>query len=323
MTRWRWSALLTSLTLFFASPVFFASPAAAKDNAEAARFVFTGPCAELNTEVWRSEACDAFMAAHPHPVFEPAVGYDPKRDNKAHSRAIYLPDEAPPFPLAWMKRNWYFMDGPGVKPAKDDWTNKRFVERYNMFYLYQAVEIDNIVWYLIGPGQWMKDEFLAVLHIPTRPEKVLGRWVMIDESQQILVAMQDDTPVWATLIASGDWFTWTSLGLFQVYARAEALQLSGPPGVEPPKYDFRSNWLLFFDDQQAIHSVNDHNLFGYPASYGCINMVPGDAKWLWDFLNVNGDEWDADLKSFLVDVPEKAPYVYIYRSPRFPESIAW
>jgi hypothetical protein len=297
MMRWSWAALLAGLTFFCGISL------SAQDEIEGPRFAFTGPCAELNTEVWRSDACDAFMAEHPHPVFEPAVGYDPKRDN--------------------MKRNWYFMDGPGVKPLKDDWTSKRLVERYNMFYLYQAVEVDGALWYLIGPGQWMKDEFLAVLHIPERPENVEGRWVLVDESQQILVAMENDTPVWATLIASGDWFTWTSLGLFQVYGRAESLRLEGPPGVEPPKYNFRSKWLLFYDDQQAIHSVNDHNLFGYPASYGCINMVPGDAEWLWNFLNVNGDEWDADLMSFLVDVPEKAPYIYIYRSPDYPEPIEW
>ena len=92
MMRWSWAALLAGLTFFCGISV------SAQDEIEGPRFAFTGPCAELNTEVWRSDACDAFMAAHPHPVFEPAVGYDPKRDNKAVSRAIYLPEEAPDFP---------------------------------------------------------------------------------------------------------------------------------------------------------------------------------------------------------------------------------
>src|SRR5690349_8405498 len=71
-------------------------------------FTFTGPCALLNAEVWRSDACDAFMEANPAPVFENAIEYVEQRDGQAISRAIFLPEKALPFPIAWMKRNWYY-----------------------------------------------------------------------------------------------------------------------------------------------------------------------------------------------------------------------
>jgi hypothetical protein len=285
-------------------------------------FTFTGACAELNAQVWRSDACDAEIAANPVPVFEQPIEYTPRRDGEAHSRAILFPDEPLQYPIAWMKRNWYYADGPNVLPTTQGEWNKRFVDRYNMFYIYQVVEVDGALWYLVDVGKWIKDEYLSVLHVPPPPEGVSGQWIIIDLAQQVLIAMEDERPVWATLVSTGYWLD-TTAGLFQIYARTQSMQMKGPPGANPPKYNFRTNWVMFFDEHQAVHSANFHNWFGLKRSHGCVNMVPGDAEWLWTWAERNIDEWHPSRTTFRVDFPEKAPHVLVYNSARLPETYDW
>lgn len=276
---------------------------------------FTGPCALLTRETPRSDACDAEIAANPLPELEQPITYEPSRDGQAHSRAVFLPETSLPYPIGWQKRNWYFMDGPGILPEPDDWTNKRLVDHYEMFYIYNAVFEDNAWWYLIDAGKWMKEDYVSVLQIPQRPEEVSGRWVSIDLQQQVLLVQEDDQPVLATLISSGYWLD-TTEGLFQIYARTLSMRMIGPPGVKPPVYDFVTKWAMFFNEHQAVHSASFHNHFGLKRSHGCVNMVPGDIEWLWNYLGENSDEWDPIADSFRVDNPEKAPWVLVFNSDR-------
>lgn len=286
-------------------------------------FVFTGPCAELDQETPQSDACDAYMAANPVPEFIQPIEYDEARDGQAISRAIMLPDEPMPLPVAWMKRNWYFMDGPGILPAADDWGLDRLVERYNMFYIYNAIEADGAWWFLIGPGKWMKEDYLSVLQLPEVPRGVSGQWMTIDLQQQTLIVFKDERPVFATLVSTGYWLD-TTEGLFQIYGRTLSMRMTGPPGANPPVYDFRTRWAMFFNVHQAVHSANFHNQFGLQRTHGCINMVPGDVEWLWHFFDQTSEAWDpSGGTSFRVDFPEKSPFVMVYQGPRYPSETQW
>jgi hypothetical protein len=284
----------------------------------------TGACSRLTAEVSRTPECDAEIAANPLPELAVAVEYDATRDGKGHPRSIYLPDEPLPFPIAWQKRAWYFSDAPGVLPADNDWTDARLVSKYSMYHAYAAVKVANVLWYLIGPGQWMSQEFVSVLQIPQRPEGVSGPWVAIDVTQQTLVAFQDDTPVYATLVSTGYWIL-TRLGLFQVYARTLSMTMTGPPGANPPEYVLPyTPWVMFFDQNDALHGASYHNYFGMKRSHGCVNLAPGDAEWVWNFFAQTADEWHPSGEgTFFVDHPEKAPWVYVYESPEIPELPTW
>ena len=284
---------------------------------------FTGPCSLLSTEIPRSDDCDREIGASPFPELEVAVEYDESRDSQAHPRSVYLPEERLPYPIAWQKRPWYFSDAPGILPADDDWTNERLIGKYSMYYIYNAVEVDNAVWYLIDSGQWMKDEFVSVLQIPERSEDVEGPWVVVDLEQQVLVALVNDTPVYATLISAGYWLD-TLEGLFQVYARTRSMTMQGPPGANPPAYRFNTQWVMFFNEHEALHSADFHNYFGINRTHGCINLAPGDAEWVWNFFEQTVDDWDpTGTNSFFVDNPEAAPWVYIYRSDPMVQVPQW
>jgi hypothetical protein len=221
-----------------------------------------------------------------------------------------------------MKRNWYYAETPGIMPNdQKDW-KKLFVDRYNVFFIYNVVEIDGALWYLVDAGKWIKDEYLSILHVPTVPEGVTGRWMVIDLAQQVLIAMEDEKPVLATLVSTGYWLD-TTEGLFHIYARTLSMQMSGPPGANPPLYSFRTQWVMFFNEHQAVHSANFHNWFGLKRSHGCVNVVPGDEEWLWHYFENNIDVWHPSITTFHVDHPELAPAVLVYNSPRLPEPMTW
>ncbi|MBN1679807.1 MAG: L,D-transpeptidase [Anaerolineae bacterium] len=271
-------------------------------------------CAELTAEFYRSAACDTEIAAHPLPLLDQAVTYDPLRDLDAYPRGFLLPDEPMPYPVGWQRRTWYFADAPGVLPGDDDWTIERRVLGNEMYYVYQSVLVRGEVWHLIGLGKWMRDDFVSVLRLPERPEAISGRWAAVDLTQQTLIALNDDTPVFAALISSG-LFLPTEPGLFQIYARAESMVMEGPPGADPPEYAVPTSWAMFFNGDTALHGASYHNGFGRPRSHGCVNMVPGEAEWLWNFFDANGYEWDpSGTETFLVDDVSAAPWVYLYYS---------
>lgn len=314
-------ALLGTFLLSFISILPPLSRAQAQDTGR--RATFTGPCAVLTQANPRSDACDAEILANPMPDLERAVEYDEERDGEAHPRSIYLPQEPLPYPIAWQKRPWYYSDAPGIRPADDEWTSDRLIGKYAMYYIYNAVEAEDGMWYLIGPGQWMKDEYVSVLQIPERPEEVSGPWVALDLQNQTLVALVDDTPIYATLMSAGYWLD-TLEGNFQVYARTRSMRMEGPPGANPPEYSFVTEWVMFFNEHEALHSADFHNYFGINRTHGCVNLAPGDAEWVWDFFSQTADEWHpSGSRSFFVDEPELAPWVVVYSSEAYPQLPSW
>lgn len=278
----------------------------------------TGACAQLTVEQARSDACDAEIVAHPLPELVHPVEFDPERDLEARPRSFLFPETPFEYPVGWQRRAWYFSDAPGVLPI-NDYTNARRVPRELMYYIYRSVEVDGKVWHLIAPGQWMMDEYVSVLQIPERPEGVSGRWVALDLTQQTLVAFMDDKPIFSTLISSG-YYLITEIGLFHVYARADAMIMRGPPGANPPLYSFYTEHVMFFNKHQGLHAMPYHNDFGMKRSHGCVNVPPGDELWLWNFFAENIEEWDpSGTDSFRVDNEDAAPWVYVYESPKMPE----
>jgi hypothetical protein len=298
------------------------TPVMAQDGIEMRGVELGGPCSLLSQQVPRSPDCDEEVMRYPLLELERPVEYVEERDGEAVPRSIMIPEEELSYPIAWQKRAWYFSDAPGVRPADDDWTTARLIGKYTMFHIYAAVEVGGDYWYMIGMGQWMQDEYVSVLQIPERPEPVSGPWIALDLQQQTLVAFEDDRPVYATLISAGYWLD-TVEGLFQVYGRTLSMEMKGPPGANPPEYQFNTRWAMFFNEHEAIHSADFHNYFGINRTHGCVNLAPGDAEWVWNFFEQNVEEWHPSQTTFRVDNPEAAPWVYVYQSNEAITIPAW
>ncbi|MBZ0295870.1 MAG: L,D-transpeptidase [Anaerolineae bacterium] len=184
----------------------------------------------------------------------------------------------------------------------------RFLERYEQVNIFAtAYDDEGWRWYMIGPNQWVEQRFVSKVLPVERPEGVSGRWVAIDLYEQTLVAYEDDTPVYATLISSGLPNHETNEGLFTVWARLERDGMSGATGA-PSAYALQSvPWVMYFDDSISLHGTYWHDLFGYRQSHGCVNLTISDAKYLYQWFQGADPNEDGDIVN----------YVYVYSSGEY------
>jgi len=182
--------------------------------------------------------------------------------------------------------------------------NGRWLKRYELVNIFAtATDKDGWHWYMIGPNQWVEQRFVSVVKKIDRPEGVSGRWVAVDLYEQTLVAYEDDTPVFATLVSTGLPHHETNTGLFHVWANVTSDPMSGATGA-PSAYALqRVPWVMYFDGGISLHGTYWHDLFGYRQSHGCVNLTISDAHWLYEWFHNGAD-----------DVAQLNNPVYVYSS---------
>jgi hypothetical protein len=138
--------------------------------------------------------------------------------------------------------------------------------------------------YRIGDGAWLAAADVHVFR-PEPPPPNLGpreRWIDIDLDDQILVAYEGTSPVYATLVSSGAKATATETGLYRVWMKESEADMKGLGGEDP--YSVATvPWTQFFAPLEglALHTAYWHDEFGHPLSHGCVNLAPRDARWLY------------------------------------------
>ena len=206
-------------------------------------------------------------------------------------------DEPPTYQLAWLLLDTKPSPRPGAEPVP----GTAWIPRYTLFNIYAQAVVDGWRWYLVGPNEWIHQTRMGKVTPVARPEGVSGRWVAVDLYEQTLVAYQDDTMVFATLVSSGleDWPT--REGLFQIWDRHEETKMSGAEGAPDFYYLEEVPWTMYFDNEIGLHGTYWHDGFGYRHSHGCVNLTITDAHWLY--------EWTAD--------GYENAHVYVYSSGQY------
>lgn len=193
-------------------------------------------------------------------------------------------DPNAPYTMAWI----VYPVKPSSYPGGAENPDAARFEKYTRLNLYHEVEVDGWRWYLVGPEMWVKQIYVGKVLYIDRPEGIKGRWFAVDLYEQVLVAYEEDTPVFATLISSGlpDWETHE--GTFQTWARIANAPMSGAEGEE----DFYSlenvPWTLYFDNDISLHGTYWHDGFGYRHSHGCVNMTVTDSYWAFHWSAEGG-----------------------------------
>lgn len=215
---------------------------------------------------------------------------------------VRLTEGSLPYPVAWLLVHVR----PSVTPGGPNNTDVPVILRYTTAYLYDSVLVDDWVWYQIGHQQWVKQTQVAVIKPIERPADVdTERWVSVDLYEQVLIAYEGDTPVFATLVSSGMSEWPTNEGLFHVYVRYPRTIMAGAYGQPDFYYLQEVPWTMYFDDDIALHGAYWHDGFGYRRSHGCVNLSITDAKLLYDWASPEFD----------FSIPEDVgPAVYVYSS---------
>jgi len=202
------------------------------------------------------------------------------------------------YPMAWV----LIPHHPSPYPGAPHDETRPLMARYARVNIFKTVVIDGWEWYLVGPEHWVKQTYVARPLMIEAPPKVKGRWFSVDLYEQVLIAYEEDTPVFATLISSGleDWPT--REGTFTVWSRQRNGHMSGAEGGA----DFYSlenvPWVMYYDDAISLHGTYWHDGFGYRHSHGCVNMSITDAHWVFAWSEDGGYD---------------TPYVHVYSSGKY------
>jgi hypothetical protein len=199
---------------------------------------------------------------------------------------VLLAEEPLPYPMAWILINVVPSRTPGAEPLEGDLA----VIRYTKVNLYSETELDGWVWYQIGVDQWVKQTYIAKITPIERPADVdTERWISVDLFEQVAIAYEGTTPVFATLVASGlpEWST--NEGLFHIYVRYDRTVMSGAEGQEDFYYLEEVPFTMYFDNDIGLHGTYWHDGFGYRHSHGCVNLSITDAHWLYNWASAELD----------------------------------
>lgn len=208
--------------------------------------------------------------------------------------------------FAWVLGTLFTSPRPGASQDRD---NGRLLFRYDRINIFaEAYDENDWRWYMIGPDQWIEQRMVAKAFRIERPEGAEGRWVAIDLYEQTLVAYENDTPVYATLVATGVPGWDTREGLFEVWARLEVDGMSGAVGA-PTGWDLQSvPFVMYFDRDISLHGTYWHDNFGYRQSRGCVNMSISDASYIYRWLR------DTELRDEDGNILN---YVYVHSSGEY------
>ncbi len=219
--------------------------------------------------------------------------------------ALLPPDGNLPFTVAWTLTHLRGSKTPGGPEAADN----RFLYRYSRVYIYETVQVDGYSWYQIGHNQWVHQFKVAKILPVARPAEVdTHKWISVDLYEQVAIAYEGETPVFATLVSSGlsEWET--NEGVFHVYVRFKRTLMSGAYNKPDFYYLQEVPWTMYYDDQIALHGAYWHDGFGYRRSHGCVNLAITDAHWLFHWSESEYDYRAADYTG---------PAVYVYSSGEY------
>jgi hypothetical protein len=207
-------------------------------------------------------------------------------------------------PFGWAMDTMYTIDRPGGTQSKD---RGRLVKRYDLVNIFATVVVDGWNWYMVGPNEWIEQRVMAVAKPVARPAGIAGRWVAIDLYEQTLVAYENDTAVFATLISSGLKGWDTPEGSFKVWAKVPRDPMSGAAGA-PDAYALQSvPWVMYFNDSVSLHGTYWHDGFGYRHSHGCVNLSISDAHHIFNWFNGAQPDPNGDVVN----------HVYVYSSGKY------
>lgn len=164
--------------------------------------------------------------------------------------------------------------------------------------VYAEEQVGDTAWYMVGPDEWVPQEYIArVIPNTTPPEGVPGdRWIEVNLFEQTLSVYDQRQLVFATIVATGTEGFWTRPGAFQIYQKLETTYMTGASEADRSDAYYLEDvpYTMYYDDARALHGAYWRAKLGYPQSHGCVNMTVGDSHWVFNWAQ-EGDwvyVWD-------------------------------
>jgi hypothetical protein len=155
-------------------------------------------------------------------------------------------------------------------------------------------------------GFWLRSIDIAKAKLGTPPAglKKGEKWVDVSLSQQTLVLMEGDKPVYATLVSTGrrspikDKDHPTPTGTWRIREKHVAATMDGDAASDGPYSIEDVPWIMYFQGSYALHGAFWHANFGHVQSHGCVNLAPADAKMIFAWTDPPVPEgWHGSVSS--------------------------
>ena len=137
----------------------------------------------------------------------------------------------------------------------------------------------------VADGQWIERESIRVARKRPRPtvDGAQAKWIDLDRDEQVMVAYDGDTPIFATLFSSGRRQNDTPPAIYRIRSKSAVTKMAAEER-EASHYEVSEvPWATRFRSGLYFHAAYWHDQFGTAKSHGCVNLSPVDAKWVYDW----------------------------------------
>ena len=194
-----------------------------------------------------------------------------------------------------------------------DFKTGYYRDKYEYIQIYDRFENENGRWIMIGPDEWLDARTVGQVYAnEPKPEGITSdRWINVNLFEQTISVYENNKLIYATLTATGLDKYMTRPGLFKITEMTEDTYMAGTVEEDRSDYYFLESvpWSLYFDERRALHGAYWHDGLGMKRSHGCVNLSPGDARWIYEWAEV-GDwvyVWDPSGKT---EVDESLFHLY-------------
>jgi lipoprotein-anchoring transpeptidase ErfK/SrfK len=139
----------------------------------------------------------------------------------------------------------------------------------------------------VGADEWLPEEKVAMVNprIPADAGANTCRFIYVNLAEQTLTVYDKCKLVFATLVSSGA-NSWTFEGRFTILNKFDYSSITPPPTSTSEYYIQGVPYFMTYAGNFGFHGAYWHDNFGIPASHGCINLSPADARWLYDWAGL-------------------------------------
>jgi lipoprotein-anchoring transpeptidase ErfK/SrfK len=167
------------------------------------------------------------------------------------------------------------------------------IQTYSRYQVVHEVpaETQNPGYIAVGADEWLPDDKVALANagggqVPEEAGEDTCRFIYVNLAEQTMTVYDKCKLVFATLISSGA-NSWTFEGRFAIQYKDAEYKILWPPATSTSTFYIEGvPYFMSYAGDFGFHGAYWHDAFGTPASHGCINLSPADAKWLYQWAGL-------------------------------------